>query len=473
MPEQSHISFRFPLGEPPYQDRIYSFLTSPYYIVAVMILTAVSNLFGWELLTYSLFVLAGIYTCLWGKDLLPFMPLVFSSYIAPSTKNNPGRNPDSLFFPENGGIILILLAALLVAALIWHILQHKNRFFSRRPRLLSGMVALAGAYILSGIGSNAIPDFLGSNLLFAFIQSCALIVPYWVLWNGINWKHVSKDYFCRIGFATGCVLILEVLGVYLTGNVIVHGVIERSKIYTGWGMYNNIGAMLAMMIPFPFYLSIKHHKFWIGIAAGSVFLVGVLMTCSRTSIVTGFCMYIICFLLMKRHFPELNLDKKTLLAIGGGCLLVLLIFCAPLLRLFSKLLELGADPSNRDMLFRDGIELFRDYPLFGGSFFHPDKKPWGWSTVESFSAFFPPRWHNTYVQILASCGLVGFFVYIFHRLQTFKLFLSKRSDEHTFIGLSLLTLLICSLFDCHFFNIGPVLFYSMALAFAERLRIEE
>ena len=29
------------------------------------------------------------------------------------------------------------------------------------------------------------------------------------------------------------------------------------------------------------------------------------------------------------------------------------------------------------------------------------------------------------------------------------------------------TLLLCSLLDCHFFNIGPVLFYAMALAFTE------
>ena len=28
-------------------------------------------------------------------------------------------------------------------------------------------------------------------------------------------------------------------------------------------------------------------------------------------------------------------------------------------------------------------------------------------------------------------------------------------------------LLLCSLLDCHFFNIGPTLFYSMALAFGE------
>ena len=30
-----------------------------------------------------------------------------------------------------------------------------------------------------------------------------------------------------------------------------------------------------------------------------------------------------------------------------------------------------------------------------------------------------------------------------------------------------IVLLVCSLLDCHFFNLGPVLLYSMGLAFAE------
>ena len=41
--------------------------------------------------------------------------------------------------------------------------------------------------------------------------------------------------------------------------------------------------------------------------------------------------------------------------------------------------------------------------------------------------------------------------------------------EHTFLAISLGVLLGTALLDCHFFNVGPVLFYSMALAFAEKL----
>ena len=59
--------------------------------------------------------------------------------------------------------------------------------------------------------------------------------------------------------------------------------------------------------------------------------------------------------------------------------------------------------------------------------------------------------------------------YIFHRYQTIKLFVKKPTLEKTFIALSLVIFLSTSLLDCHFFNIGPTMFYSLALLFAENL----
>ena len=62
--------------------------------------------------------------------------------------------------------------------------------------------------------------------------------------------------------------------------------------------------------------------------------------------------------------------------------------------------------------------------------------------------------------------------YSVHRLQTIGMFWQKRHSDVVFIGFSVLALLIMSLLDCHFFNIGPTLFYSVALAFAEHLESE-
>jgi O-antigen ligase len=90
-----------------------------------------------------------------------------------------------------------------------------------------------------------------------------------------------------------------------------------------------------------------------------------------------------------------------------------------------------------------------------------------WSDVEEFLEVFPGRWHNTPVQLLAACGILGFLAYAFHRLQTVQMFLKRRTVENIFIAASILVLLGLSLLDCHFFNIGPGLVYSGFLAFAQ------
>ena len=446
------------------------FMTTPGYILLIMVLTAISNMFGAELVVYSLFVLTLVYICFFGRDLLPAMPLVICSYLAPSVHNNPGRNEASVFSIAGGGIYLIILAFITALALIYRLVRDRKAFLSKKYALLSGMLILTISYLLGGIGSRGYTQHALQSIFFALLNGAAIILPYLFFAGGVDWRNTRKDYFAWVGFGVGCLLLCEVGWIYLTGNVIRNGIIERNTIYTGWGMYNNIGSTLAMMIPFPFYLATKYRKGWIGTLAGSLFLVGVVLTCSRASILCGGGIYCVCVVLMLYFANNRKANTVTVAFFLGGVFVLVMFFGKPLMNLFSSLLDQGLDPSNRDSIYRDGILLFGKYPLFGGSFFSTEYKPWGWSTNEAFTSFFPPRWHNTWVQLLASCGVVGFAAYVLHRWQAVKLFLQDREPEKIFIACSLAVLLTTSLFDCHFFNIGPVLFYSMALAFAENCK---
>ena len=458
--------FAMPLEEHPTVNRINRFLASPPYIVAVMLLTAASNLLGLELVVYTLIALTAVYVCLLGTDILPLMPLFICCYLAPSTMNNPGRNEASVFSGATG-IYLACLAGVIALALVFRLIRDANRFFTARPKLLSGMLILTAAYLLSGIGSDAYPAALGKNLLFALLQGAAIILPYWLFSAGVDWKNVRRDYFAWVGFGTGCLLVLQIVGIYCTGSIVIDGVIHRRNIFTGWGMYNNIGGLLAMMIPYAFCLATKYRRGWIGTVAGSAFLICVLLTCSRSSILGGVVIYGICVFLMLHYARNRRHNTFALITVTAVSLLTVLLFHQQLLRLFSDLLGRGLDPSTRDDIYREGLAQFAQKPVFGNSFYSPGYQPWAWSTAEGFSSFFPPRWHNTVVQLLTCCGIVGLGAYILHRVQTVRLFLRRMTKENTFIGCSLLVLVGCSLFDCHFFNIGPVLFYSMALSFAE------
>ena len=450
-------------------NRINSFLTTPCYIALVMLLTALANLLELEIAMYSWIALVAVYVCLLGKDLLPLMPLFISGYVIPSRNNTPGRNPESVFYGASGDYICFL-AAVIGAALIVHVIRERKKITKTKPQLLLGMMALSAAYMLSGIGSNHYINVWERNVLHALLQSAAILIPYLLFCIFVDWDKVCGNYFAWIGVCVGVLLCIEIVGIYCTQEVIVDGVVLRDQIYTGWGMYNNMGGLLAMMIPCAFCLATIYRKVWIGVVAGSAFLGGVLLTCSRSSILTAGLAYCVCGFLMFRYVG--NRRKNTIVLIIGSVaiLLTIILFREQFMGLFHVLMNLGLKLNNRDIIYREGIAKFLQSPILGNSFYCTGFKPDAWSTLESFHNIIPPRWHNTVLQMLVCCGVVGIFAYLFHRLQTVKLFLCRASSENVFIACSIMVLLIGSMFDCHFFNIGPVLYYSMALSFVENIR---
>ena len=232
-------------------------------------------------------------------------------------------------------------------------------------------------------------------------------------------------------------------------------------------MYNNLGAMLAMALPFAFSLGLSYRKDWLALSIGGIFLVGIFLTCSRASILAGGFIFLLCLCLLIRYSE----NRKVLITLLASLFVLFLAGCfllrEKLLRLFSDLIRRGLDPTTRDEIYLKGLQLFTEAPVFGSSFFSPGYVPWDFSTVDSFSALIPPRWCNTIVQLLVSTGVVGTVAYLIHRADTFVFFLKRRTRENSFILCSMLVLIIASLLDCHFFNLGPVLFYSATLAFAE------
>ena len=448
------------------RNRLNRFLATPYYILAVMVLSLVANLLSLEIPVYTIFALVAVYTAVLGNDLLPLTPLFLFCYIAPSVDNNPGRNAQSVFAGKSG-VYIAFLGVLIVLAVGCYIIRNRKQFFRQKRYLLPGMLALAAAYLLSGIGSEHYCKVAQRNLLFGAMQAAALLLPYLLLTGGVQWTKARQDYLAWVGFTGGAAVLAQLIVCYLTQGVVVNGIIERRNIYTGWGMYNNMGFLIAMAIPFAFYLATKYHRGWIGTVIGSVFLVGVLLSCSRTSLLIGTLTYCLCVFLMLHYAKNRRHNTIALVSVLVlGCA-ILLLFRHQLLRLFSDFLGMGVDPSSRDVFHREGLKLFAQKPLFGNSFYSPGYTPWDFSMVDALSQLIPPRWHSTPLQLLVSCGAVGVITYSFHRFQTVRLLVRSRSKEATFIGCAIGVLLLCSLFDCHFFNLGPTLFYSSALAFLE------
>lgn len=449
-----------------------AFLDSPWFVMLLCMLTVIGNALQIELVVYTIFVLFGIYICLFGWDLLPLMGIIMQCYLLPCSDNNPGRNRTSIFYPGNGGIYLACLLLLLAICLIYRLITDPHfggwRFLRCIRRLLPGVFILGIGYMLAGVLSGRYYENGLKNLMFALMQTVAVGLPYWIFSGAVKWKRTRSDYLSWVGFGAGLTVCCEIIVVYITQQVIENGAIVSGKIYTGWGNANNMGCIVAMMIPFAVDLSHRLKFGWIYSVLGIAMIVFTFLTCSRTSILAAVFIYAVSMCLAIRD-PR----RRTELLIANGVAIVLIIgsglFHTAVNRLFSDLIDRGLNPRLRDVIYIEGLQTFLKHPLFGDTFYPNTSSIYQWATIDGFQSLIPGRWHNTVIQLLASCGLFGLGCYGFHRIQTIRLFWERRRTDVTFIGLSVLSLLLMSLLDCHFFNVGPVLFYSMALAFAEKV----
>ena len=451
------------------------FLRTPWYVLIVAVFTALSSLYEWDLALYSFFMGFGIYLSFLGEDYLPMVPIAVMGYVSPSRENNPGRYPDSIFYPENGGILLICLAVLLIAGMIFRLSTDAQlggkQFFTQKRKLTGSMVVLGVAYLLSGIGSEGYRDVLPNNLVFALLQFAAIIVMYFFFTAAIRWDRVPKGYLAWCGLAVGCVVLVQLIENYTSGRIFVGTSIKRELLATGWGMHNNIGCMMAMMMPFGFYLAAGKKFGWLFNLVGTGLLLGTMLSCSRTSMFVAALAYLICGVLLLKNPVTRRVNWWVYLLASAVGILILMFLREEIMSVFDRFFAQLGETSQRDKLLHYGYEEYQSSPVFGTSFYPQltEYEIWDWAELESFSSFFPPRWHSTIIQLAASCGTVGLVAYAFHRFKTLQLFWKRRSRENTFIGISLAVMLTAGLLDCHFFNVGPVLFYSVALAFVEKM----
>ena len=289
-PGEGKNPFEHMRGHPAVR-RINLFLASPYYVMTVGLLAAISNIFSLELPVYTFYILIGLYISFLGRDYLPVIPIAICCYIAPSYGANPGKNENSIFYPDNGGIYLLAIALLFAASVVWRLTTDKRlggrKFLTTERKLMPGMLLLGGAYLLAGAGSGFYREKGLPNLLFAAIQFLSVFLLYYFFTGGIRWEKARKDYFAWTGLTVGGAIVLEILNIYLVQNVVDDGVIIRERICTGWGIQNNMGALLACMIPCAYYLACRRKYGWVYNLCGLAFLAGVLFTCSRTAILGG------------------------------------------------------------------------------------------------------------------------------------------------------------------------------------------
>lgn len=437
-------------------------------LAVITVLCAVGFLFSVEAVIYGIYMAAMAAVVLFGRSIGKAMLFVPFFYIMPSIKNNPNVNSGSIFYSVPVLVCLCALVAIYLALTAAAMIKDRKSLRRGKPAFLWGFVALGAAYLLSG----AFTEYYSlANFLFAFGEIAALCLFYFIALYTVDWSEMKKDTFAWIGFFMGMLLLVELVAVYANNDIFAHGHLTRGNLYTGWGIHNNLGNFMCVTIPCMFYLVNTRKQKIAFFAAACIEYCGVCFTTSRGSAIFGGIVFLICFIITMRNLKGTKLGR-AFVAILAAVILCLVAAVAIMLATsdviqatLEKVLEAGfLDDSGRISSWKDGIEQFLNYPIFGAGFYECTAYRFG-----GVSNILPARWHNSIVQLLASCGVVGLAAYIFHRVQTVVFACKNRSRETLFIALSILPILLGSLVDNHLFNFGPGLFYGLFLAFAEGL----
>ena len=454
---------------------INSFYSSFLWIILVGILTLISEVMGKEILVYLLFVILGvIIPALFAFDMKGMIaPFVFG-YITFSRKNNNLSEgltlTSSPTFKTTIIILVVLILLFSLSKLILDLIYDKERR-KNKPTLWLGLLLLGLAYITGGLLTEY---YSFKTFAFGLVEILSLAVGYFFFLYAIDYKTLKDDYFAVLFTILGLTLSLQVLFIYLEiGPSEIIGSVEfaRGNVFTGWGCYNNIGGEIAFTIAAPAYLVIKKKNSWLYVILGWLILTGLFFAQSRGGILFGTIIYGISVILFLIYSDGKNktINAVTFLILFVLTALSVIVFWDFFYKIFKNIIDsfdsssLNQFSSNRLEIYKFGLSQFKDYPIFGVGFYELD----GYRFFNVPGNFIPSRYHNTIVQILASTGTLGIIAYIYHRYETIRLTFKRPSIEKTFIFLLILGLLLTSLVDCHFFNLGPGLEYSVLLAILE------
>lgn len=452
-----------------------AFIRSPWYLAINAILMMCAELFSLELPVFYIYLFFILIVFLFDEDMLGVLVLVPCFYLSISAANNPGKHEETLFSDPTQMVHLIFMigifAVLFAARLVSLLLLGGRR---KTPELLFGFLLFSVSLVAGGLFSG----HWGKNtVIFGLVEIAALAAVYFYFYFAVNWKNVPKHYGMMLFLIIGVGVTAEIIGMYFTPGAVTGTTVNRNAFYTGWGIYNNVGCVMAMCMPAPFYFAVKHKSGWIFSLFGIVFYLAVLLSQSRNAMLFGTVLFIACSVIVLVRTKGWA-RWKNVIAFGAFALVVVIaaiIFRSRIGDLFSAIKAAGLDDSLRFDTYRACWKRFLEAPWFGSGFYYTpgtvlQPETGMWTTIDNateVTGFMPPRAHNTLFQLLASGGVFMVLAYAVHRVQTGILFYRRPTTEKTFISLCVIVLLLTSLLDCHFFNFGPGLLYSALLVFAE------
>lgn len=442
------------------KNKYISFFSSLYYPIFIALLVLMGHTFCIELLSIIVVGLSASLGLILCKDLKYVLTPVLTIFFCLSGKN--AYNGSGYFFSFYSLLTVSIIAIIFISSLIAHFILYRKKTDFKSPvksPLFLGLVFLCGSFLLNGLFDKE--SFSLKNLGFSLVLIFSYIVAFYIFYVGINFDSNFKDYLIYVLFICSCLITLEFYSLFLNGQIkFANGEIIKESIVTGWGIWNTMGCYLSMLLPIHFYLASYVKKYgFIFYGTGLISYLAIVLSLSRSSLLAGTFVMGLSILLccIRGKNKKINLLITGALAVIG--IIGIIALWDKISNILGDYLARGFDDNGRFEIYEFGLQKFLNHPIFGSGFYN---------SIYVMDIGLPFCYHNTIIQMMASCGIVGLLAYIFHRFQTVKLIIKKRCAENMYFALCICALLITSLLDVHMFSLYPALFYTLLLIAIEK-----
>ena len=386
---------------------------------------------------------------------LLFAPIL-QLYFIVSPDHTPGVPTFSSYYsqPLPAACILTVFLSFATSLAVFAVKNRKSRNAPPSRTLLYSLLLLCATFLLNGLhfGENAL-----GNLLFGFFLSLSLLVFYLFFTCFLRYTEKTARYLMKVLVLTGVVITLELCNLYRTSVIIENGSILKSSIFIGWGTWASAGSMTSMLIPPAFYLAAKEKHGSVWFFLGVFVYIGSLLSMARAAFLISTLVFLLSLPLAFTEKATRRRATAGVTVLAGLASFLLFFLGDDILRLVSDTLSLGLGDNGRFAIWQAGIERFLSSPLFGTGFYNSYENDWTFHV-------FPYFYHNTWIQLLAAGGILCGFLYALHRIESIRITFKNITPTRIALSLSLVSLLLHSLIDVHFFVIYTGFFYSTILA---------
>lgn len=432
--------------------KINAFVENAFFPLLLGAATLLLYILNLPIITLALLAVCGVYICLFAENMRAGLAVLTFAMITFRYKDNGAA------YLSTGAIVVYAVLGLPLLLSVVYRLLFRRVDYKKKWGLLS-VFCLGLSFVIGGLFTKY---YTGGNFALAIGLAGSVFLTYAFFSFTMAWKEDSLLYFARLCAIIVCMIAVEVgefyLRVYEKGTPLDW--IWKEKIILGWSISNMVGETMAILFPAIFFLIYKEKKgylYWIVVAVG---LIGIYFTYSRNALLWSGLATVVyslvnCFIGEHKKIHRIVVAVAIALALGVVLTLWATGYLKGLIRFF---LETGMGDRKRFYLWEYHLNLFKESPILGV----------GFKAFHSLTQGREHLAHNNLLQALASTGIVGFLLYIFHRAQTLYTLLKKRTLSRLFVGGCLVVTLAIGVVSSAFFHTYFLCYYGVILLILEK-----